>query len=205
MSTPNRRQYLILAGSTVTTALAGCISDTGSEDDTEDDSDSEDDTETTPEVSETPTSTTPEVQASNGDTNLTFALEGRADDFDSLVVDIDRVEFIGQSGTDDVTVAIDDTGVDLTTLSDAKTYLDAEPFPSGTYASIDMYISVQENSLSNGGTATFDYEPPVADEDTTEISDDQYQNLTYTIGAEQPFGESTYTLSVVGTTAYGAP
>ena len=199
MSAPNRRQYLRLAGGTVTTALAGCTGDSLSNGDA---TDSESGTVT-------PTSTEaqlPKVEASSElDTTLTLAIGGRADDFDSLVVDIDRIEYIGQSGTDDVTVSIGDTGVDLTTLSDSKTYLDTEPFPSGTYASVDMYVSVQDNSLSDGGSVTFDYEPPASDENTIEISDDEFQNLGYTISAYKPLGESTYRFGMSYTFGSGAP
>jgi len=36
-----------------------------------------------------------------------------------------------------------------------------------------MYVTVQVSSLIEGGTATFDSEPPVSDDETVEISDDQ--------------------------------
>jgi hypothetical protein len=39
----------------------------------------------------------------------------------------------------------------------------------------------------------------------TEISDEQFQNFTYTIAARKPFTEDTYTLSITGQVAYGAP
>lgn len=200
MSTPNRRQYLLLASGTATTALAGCFGDAGGDGDTPDD---EEDTAT-------PTSTEPElprVEAqSELDTEITFAIESEAEDFETLVVDVDRIEFLGDSDTEDVTVQIEDTGLDFTDLpDDGKTYLDTEPFPSGTYTSIDIYVTVQESSLSEGGSADFDYEPPVSDDDTVEISDDQYQNFTYTISARKPFTENDYTLSITGQVAYGAP
>ena len=201
MPTPNRREYLLLAGTTATTAIAGCIGGDASSTDTPDE-----DSGTTA----TPTSSEEEfpiVEASSDlDTNITFAIESETPDFETLVVDVDRIEFIGATNTDDATVRIEDTGLDFTALpDDGKTYLDNEPFPSGTYTSIDIYVTVQESSLAESGSATFDYEPPVSDDDTIEISDDQYQNFTYTIAAQKPFTEDTYTLSITGLVAYGAP
>ena len=68
-----------------------------------------------------------------------------------------------------------------------------------------MYVSVQDNSLSDGGSVTFDYEPPASDENTIEISDDEFQNLGYTISAYKPLGESTYRFGSTSTFGSGGP
>lgn len=187
MTTPTRRQCLILAGGAVTTGLAGCI---------EDDSDDGGDTPTG--VSSV------EVQASEYDTTLTLIIRSRDLDFESVIVDVDRVEFIGQGGTDDATVEIGDTGLDLTEMpDDGKTYLYKEPFPSGTYAEIELYITVQENTHSNGESQTFDYELPLLDEDTKEISDTAIGRLRYSLAARSSFDEDTYSLDLGGKVADG--
>ncbi|MFC6757807.1 MULTISPECIES: DUF4382 domain-containing protein [Haloarcula] len=236
MSRQKRRQYLCLAGGAVTTALAGCFGDTdtgGDEDDTatptsgdtgdeEDTPDGEDtatptsgdtgDEEDTPDGEDTATPTNtedslPEVETSSErDTEITFAIESETEDFETLTVDFDRIEFVGGSDTDDVTVRIEDTDLDFADLpDDGKTYLDTEPFPSGTYLSIDIYVTVQESELSEGGTASFDYEPPVSEVEEREISDDRYQNFTYTIAARKALSGDAYELSITRRVAYGAP
>lgn len=187
MTDPNRRECLVLAGSAVTTTLAGCFggTDSGGEDDT-------------------PTGFAAEVQASDYDTNLTLIIRSRDLDFESLIVDVDRVEFIGQGGTDDATVEIEDTGLDLTEMpDDGRTYLYKEPFPSGTYAEIELYITVQENTHSNGESQTFDYELPLLDEDTKEIFDTAIGRLRYTLAARSSSDEDPYRLDLAGKVADG--
>lgn len=155
MPKSSRRRILFLTGSALTVGLAGCSSGG---------SDGEDTPTATGDESGTPTSAnaTATLQVPDGDATVTFSLDGGAPDFETLTVDFDRVVFRGDTDTDDATVQLADSGLDLTTVpDDGKTYFEDEPFPSGNYSSADCFLTVQEATLSEGGDASFTGEAPV--------------------------------------------
>jgi len=191
MQKPNRRELLFLTGSALTAGLAGCSSG-GSED--EDSPTATSDDSGTP----TPGGGTPTLQVPAGDATVTFSLGGGAPGFESLTIDFDRVVFRGDTATDDATVQLADSGLDMTTLpEDGKTYFEDEPFPSGNYRSADCFLTVQEATLSDGGDAGFSGDSPVTVDlvlfdEPLDIPSESSKAITISLTANQTFDENEF-------------
>lgn len=109
--------------------------------------------------SATPTEV-PTLNVPEGDAALTFTLDGGAEEFETLVVDHDRIVFRGES--EDATITLAVSGLDMTELSqDGKTYFEDEPFPGENYTEADLYLTFQEATFSDGNEATYTGESPV--------------------------------------------
>jgi len=178
-----RRTFVLAAGSTLASALAGCLG-----------GDTEPTTSDVTETSNSPGTETPAVKVPEGDATVTLTIDGDAPDFESVTVDIDRIEFRGDTGTEDVTVQIRESGVSFTTHPHEKTYFRSKPFPSGAYTSADIYLSVSEATLPDGSLPTFDDEPPlnidlVIFDDPLEIASGSSKEISLLLTARQSFGD----------------
>jgi len=136
----------------------------------------------------------------DGDASLTLSLSGGAPDFETLTIDLDRIVLRGTSGTDDVTVGIGDSGLDMTELPEGgKTYFEEESFPSGEYTTADCFISTNEAVTSEGNDATFGGDSPVSVDlvlfdDPLEVPSGSTTVFTLTLTASTTF-EDEFTFS----------
>lgn len=216
MPKPNRRRVLVLTGSALAGGLAGC-SGGGSGDTDSPTATGEDAGTDTPGGesggTDSPTATgddagtatpggeTPNTQVPDGDATVTLSIDGGAPEFETLIIDFDRIVFRGDTDTDDATVQIGDSGLDMTTLpEDGKTYLDEQPFPSGYYTTADCFLTVQEATLSDGGEATFTGDSPVPvdlvlSDDPLDILSGSTKDITFSMTANKSYNEAEFSFN----------
>jgi len=139
------------------------------------------------------------TQTPSGDATLRLSINSQADDFDTLVVDIDRIVFRGDTDTDDAVIRLDDTGLDLTSLPEfGKTYFDDRPFPSGVYTSADIYLTVREADRSDGSSVSYSGERPIGidlgiDGEAEEVPSGGSKSLAFSLTPSTGLDAETFT------------